>query len=246
MNRVAFTDGQLGELVAESGSPFDHIKLSLIMSHLACAEEPENEFNEAQRRHFDKWRALLPKTGASLANSAGIFLGAAYRYDVVRPGIALYGGNPVPGRINPCEPVLRFLARILQIREIARGARVGYGGSWKAKKTSRVAVLGAGYADGYPRSLASPADGEPARVRIGEFFARLIGRVSMDMITVDITDFPAGAVARGDTAELIGVDVSVDEVAQKARTNTFEILSRMGMRCPRIYSAFSSYGGNGG
>ncbi|MDP9138059.1 MAG: alanine racemase [Pseudomonadota bacterium] len=243
MNRLAFTDGQLADLAAASRSPFGRMRLSLIMSHLACAEEPDNDFNETQRRRFDALRALLPTTSASLANSAGVFLGEAYRYDLVRPGIALYGGNPVPGRANPCEPVVRLLARILQVRDIPRGAPVGYGNSWSAPRASRVAVLGAGYADGYPRSLTSPPDGEPARVGIGGLFAPLIGRVSMDMITVDVTDLPASAVDRGGTAELIGARVTVDEVAAKARTNTFEILSRLGTRCPRLYSAFDSYRG---
>jgi alanine racemase len=123
--------------------------------------------------------------------------------------------------------------------------QVGYGGGWTADRASRIAVLGAGYGDGYPRSLASPTDGQPTRVRIGEFFAPLIGRVSMDMITVDVTDLPGGTVARGGIAELIGAHVTVDEIAQKAGTNTFEVLTRLGTRCPRLYSTFDSHWGNG-
>ncbi len=239
MNRLAFTEAQLREIVAGE-SPFQHLELSLVVSHLARGEEPEHEFNDRQRRRFDALRALLPEVPASLANSAGNFLGEAFRYDLVRSGIALYGGNPVPGRPNPCTPVVHFLARVLQLRDIATGESVGYGGSWVATRPSRIAVLGAGYGDGYPRSLASAPGQTPARVRIGEFFAPLVGRVSMDMITVDVTDLPEGAAGRGAVAELIGAHVTVDEIALKAGTNSFEVLTRLGRRCPRLYSSLES------
>jgi alanine racemase len=243
MNRMAFTDKQLAELAGQRAL-IDQFQPALILSHLARAEQTEHKFNEIQRRRFERARALLPAARASLANSAGIFLGQAFRYDVVRPGIALYGGNPLPGQTNPCEPVLEFFAKVLQVRDVAMGAPVGYGGGWTASRRSRVAVLGIGYADGYPRSLAWPVDGEPTRVRIGDFYAPVIGRISMDMTTVDVTDLAAGTIERGTVAELIGGHVTVDEVAAKAGTNSFEILTRLGMRCPRLYSSFDSYRGN--
>jgi alanine racemase len=239
MNRLAFTEPQLKEIAADR-SVFDHFEMSLVLSHLANAEEPDDEYNEMQRRRFDDLRMLLPRAPASLANSAGIFLGSSYCYELVRPGIALYGGNPLPDRANPCETVVHFLGKVLQVRDIAAGTGVGYGSSWRARGESRIAVIGAGYGDGYPRALSLPANSKPSRVRIGDFFAPIVGRISMDMITVDVTDLPASAVPRGAVVELMGAHVTVDEIASKAGTNSFEILTRLGTRCPRLYSAFDS------
>ena len=183
------------------------LTLSLVMSHLACADEPDHPKSEAQRKIFDRLRAQLPATPASLANSAGILLGPDFVYDLVRPGLALYGGHPRRHGENPFQPVVQLKGRILQVRNAAPGETVGYGATRTLREPARVAVVSVGYADGFFRAL-SVADGEEGFAGyLGPHAAPIVGRVSMDLITLDVSLVPEAFARRGAWVELIGPNV---------------------------------------
>jgi alanine racemase len=238
INRLGLQLAQVKEL-ARRKEVFSAFELALVMSHLARADEREHAFSRQQLETFDSLRKLLPPAPASLANSPGAFLGPAYRHDLVRPGIGLYGGNPFSGRDNPFEAVATVEARILQVKFLEAGESVGYGGSFTAKRPSRIAVIAAGYADGYPRACSAIPEGGPALVWLDGRFAPIVGRVSMDMITADVTDVP-GEPKPGDMAELMGKHVGVDDIALWSGSISYEILTRLGSRYLRLYSAFDS------
>ncbi len=210
-------------------------RLELIISHLACADEPGDPMNERQRESFAEIHRQFARVPASLANSAGTLLGTDFHFDMVRPGIALYGGNPFSDRPNPMRAVVSLYAPVLLVRDLRKGETVGYGATWRAERASRVAVLGLGYADGYLRALSWPGRHGPAQVMIGGHYAPVIGRVSMDSICVDVTDVPEGFVERGVRAEVIGPNVTIDEVAKWAGTIPYEILTSLGGRYTRLY-----------
>lgn len=231
MNRLGLTHAEARD-IADDRDLLAALAPSLVMSHLACAETPAHPLNARQQAAFGNARALFADIPASLANSAGAFLGPDYRFDMVRPGIALYGAQFLPDR-PPLKPVVTLEARILQVRDAAPGETVGYGATETIRNPARVAVLAAGYADGYHRA-ASSADGRPgARVFIRGRFAPLVGRVSMDLVAVDVTAIPG--VTRGDWAELFGPHVPVDEVAAHAGTIGYELLTGLGPRYERRY-----------
>jgi alanine racemase len=233
MNRLGLT---VEEAVAVAGrvQTANH-GIALLMSHLACAERPEHPLNDQQIRQFRELRSLFRGIPSSLANSPGIFLDSSTYCDLVRPGIALYGGNPTPGGRNPMKPVVELKARILQVRQVPARASVGYGATWIARRDTRVAVIGAGYADGVLRSAAL-TDAAPAReVIVAGKRCRMIGRVSMDMFAVDVTAVPEGQVRRDDWATLIGPGLTLDEVAAQAGTISYEILTGLGRRYHRVW-----------
>lgn len=223
MNRLGLAPADVPR-VGDPGFP-----LRAVMSHLACAEE-DTPMNEAQRRRFEAARALLPPAPASFANSSGIFLGPAYHYDLVRPGFALYGGNPMPGSPNPMRPVVRLLGRVLQLREAAAGETVGYGATHRLERPTRIATVAAGYADGLLRSL-----GNRGRALAGGTTVPFIGRISMDLITLDVTAAEPAAVEPGSLVELIGATNTVDDLAAQAGTIGYEILTSLGRRYHRIW-----------
>ena len=214
---------------------FDAFKVSLVMSHLACADEPNVDFNKKQVELFQKLRNAFPGIPASLANSAGILLGTEYHFDCARPGIALYGGRPFASGSNPMAPVISLHTPILQIRHVVAGTPVGYSAQHIVTRDTRIATLPVGYADGYFRMLGASSEKKGAIAYINGRAAPLIGRVSMDLITIDITDFPDGAVARGDRVELIGSNITVDDLAQLAQTLSYEVLTSLGHRYHRLY-----------
>ncbi len=183
----------------------------------------------AQLARFEAACAVLPAMGRSVANSSGIFLGAAFRSDLARPGAALYGINPTPGHANPMRPTVRLTAPVLQVRQIGIGDNVGYNAGWTASRPTRVATVALGYADGYHRAVSGRAQAafEGARVQ-------LIGRVSMDLLTFDVTDHPG--VVPGSRLELIGPAVPPDEVAEWAGTNGYEVLTSLGNRFAREFA----------
>ena len=232
MNRLGLTPGEARRL-AQNADLLAAIAPDLIMSHLACADTPGHPMNRKQLAAFRAVRVLLPDIPASLSNSAGIFLGSDYHFDLVRPGIALYGGEAVAGQPSATRPVATLEARILQVREAKSGDKVGYGATETLGRPSRIGVIGAGYADGYHRRAGS-SDGRPgARAYLRGRYAPLVGRVSMDLIAIDLTDIPGAE--RGDWAELFGPNVSVDEVARHAETIGYELLTGLGRRYARTY-----------
>ena len=207
--------------------------ITLLMSHFACSEQPEHALNAQQIQRFRQIRTLYRGIPASLANSSGIFLGPGAHCDLVRPGAALYGVNPTPGARNPMQPVIDLKARIAQIRDIAKGETVGYGATWTAERVTKLAIIEAGYADGYIRAAAATA-GEPGRqVLVANTRCQIVGRVTMDLFAVDITDLPIGAAHRGDLVTLIGGAFGVDEVGAQAGTIGYEILTGLGKRYHR-------------
>jgi alanine racemase len=213
-----------------------HHGITLLMSHFACADQPAHPLNAQQIQRFRDIRTLYRGIPASLANSSGIFLGPAAHCDLVRPGAALYGINPTPGSANPMQPVIDLRARALQIRSVAKGATVGYGATWTAQRDTRVAVIATGYADGYIRAAAA-TEGEPGRqVIIAGKRCPIVGRISMDLFAVDVTDLPQSAVHRGDFATLIGNGLDADEVAAQAGTISYELLTNLGRRYHRIWT----------
>ncbi|HFC04558.1 MAG TPA: alanine racemase, partial [Rhizobiales bacterium] len=239
INRLGLTARQTRELAGQRDI-LTAFKLVLLMSHLACGDEPGDAMNREQKEKFDQLRALFPATKASLANSPGTFLGGEFTYDLVRPGIALYGGNPFASRANPMSAVVRLYAPLLQVREICAGESVGYSSTWTAKRPSRIGVLGAGYGDGLPRALSSPAVEGPACVFIGGHYAPIIGRVSMDLITIDLTDVPEDIAVEGQRVELMGDNITVDDIARWSGTIPYEILTGLGSRYARLYSPSDS------
>jgi alanine racemase len=208
---------------------------TLLMSHLACAETPDHPLNDRQIRVFREIRIMFRGLASSLANSSGIFLGGTVFCDLVRPGIALYGANPTPGRKNPMRPAVELKARIIQVRAVNQGESVGYGATWTAGRPSRIAVVAVGYADGFLRS-ASAAKGKPmTEIVIAGRRCPLVGRVSMDLLAADITELAEGTARRGDLATLIGDGVSVDDLAAGMGTIGYEVLTSLGHRYHRVY-----------
>jgi alanine racemase len=235
INRLGFSRSDLSLLTSDNMT-IEGLNVALLMSHLACADEPSHPLNATQRERFAELRAAFPDVPASLANSSGIFLGGEYLHDLVRPGIALYGGNPLPGHSNPMLPVVQLSGTVLQVRNVDTGETVGYGATWTAARPSRIAILGAGYKDGIPRSLSSRGNGGPAQVHIAGHDCPIIGRISMDMMAVDITGLNGVPVTRGMTVEIIGDNVLVDSEAEWAGTISYELLTRLGQRYARLYS----------
>jgi alanine racemase len=238
MNRLGL---RLDEGLSLRGDPrLDAFAPTLLMSHFVSAEEPGDPINARQMATFAELRDALPGLPASLANSSGIFLAEAPHHDLVRPGYALYGGNPTPGQPNPMRPVVRLDARVIQVREAADGERAGYNGRWTARGPRRLAVLSIGYADGFPRAASGTDIKVEADTPAGEAIVAgrrcpFAGRVSMDLVIVDVTDVPAGSVRRGDRATLIGDGLTVDEVGRRAGTIGYEILTGLGARYARAY-----------
>lgn len=234
INRLGMPVAEV-ERLARDPSVLSQFELALVMSHLACADEPDNPKNPAQRAEFDRLRAMLPSAPASLANSGGVFLSPDYHYDLVRPGIALFGGRAHIGRPNPMHPVVTLSAKILQVKEVAVGETVGYGAIWRVERPSRIATIACGYADGFLRALSGPT-GKPGPVGyIGTYPVPVVGRVSMDLITVDVSDVPEALAQRGGWVEVMGERVTVDDLTDKAGTIGYELLSRLSPRVHRIY-----------
>ncbi len=234
INRLGLTAPEVSRLACDTAL-LEAIDWQYIMSHLAFADFPDKPENEAQIQLFDTLRSKLSAMPASLANSAGTLMGANFHYDLVRPGIALYGGNPFSDRANPMETAACLEVPIMQIRELESGARVGYGGIWRAEHPSRIAVLQIGYGDGFFRSLGEEYRNSPPKVWIGGEFAPVVGRVSMDMITVDVTHIAPEKAARGSLAEVFGNNIPVDEFADWAGTISYEVLTSLSKRFKRVY-----------
>ncbi|WP_395675930.1 alanine racemase [Inquilinus sp.] len=229
MSRMGLSPAELDRIVAEPRL-LAGLDLRLVMSHLASAERQDHPANNTQRLRFDVARRRLPPAPASLANSSGIFLGPDFHYDMARPGAALYGLSPVVGAANPLRPVVRMQARVVQLRGIAAGDEVGYGLTWRAAGPTRIATVAVGYADGFPRSLTNAGT-----AHLGDIALPVVGAVSMDTVTLDVSALPEGALRPGVLVDLIGPHRSVDAVAADAGTIGYEILIRLGRRFRREY-----------
>ena len=227
MTRAGLDARDLGELLA-APALLNSLKLELVLTQLACADDVLSPMNALQLACFERLRAHLPGVATSIGNSAGILLGPEYRGDVVRPGIALYGGRPFLAGVNPMRPVVRLEARVLQIRELAEDAWVGYGATYRARAHARLATVGAGYADGYPRAL-----GGKGFAAVGGRRVPVVGRVSMDLTTLDVTELGPEALAVGDYVDLLGGDVPLEEAARLAGTISYELLTGLAPRLSR-------------
>jgi alanine racemase len=227
MSRLGLTPREAGELAADRARLAD-LDLRFWMSHLACADEPEHALNRRQLNDLKSLLRPLPKAPVSFANSSGIFLGPDYHFDLVRPGCALYGINPLPGRPNPMKQVATLATKVLQIRTIDRPQTVGYGATHQAAGPTRVATIAAGYADGWLRSLSNRGFAVVNGAK-----APFIGRVSMDLITIDATALPD--LKPGDPVHLMDEQLTSDHVGDLAGTIGYEVLTRIGSRFHRHY-----------
>ncbi|MFN7012095.1 MAG: alanine racemase [Allorhizobium sp.] len=213
----------------------------LVLSHLACGDDASAPMNRRQLEAFQRVSAAFEGIESSLSASAGIFLGSDFHFDLTRPGIALYGGEALNGIANPMRPVATAEARILQIREAKAGQTVSYGATCTLTRDSRLAIVSAGYADGYLRSLSGSgvAVREAGLAGACGFIAGhkvpVVGRVTMDLTIFDVTDVSPGAIAAGDYIELFGANMPIDEVARAAGTIGYELLTGLGLRYERRY-----------
>ncbi len=238
MSRLGLSPEEAAALTANRRM-VEAFPIAAILSHLACADDASHPKNAEQLAAFRELCAALPAAPASLANSGGIFLGAPYHLDLVRPGIALYGGSTNADRANSMSQVVQLQGRILQVRQIDSPQTVGYGATYRATRRQRIATVGVGYADGYFRALSNRGWGTIAGWR-----APLVGRVSMDLITFDVSEIPESLAAPGEMIDLIGPDYRIDAVAADAGTISYEILTALGPRYRRCYrNAVSALGG---
>jgi len=237
MSRLGLPPEEVARLAAEP-ERLASLNIAFVMSHLACAEQPEHPMNEAQLSEFKAALvSLAPAAGAaklSLANSSGIFLGPEFHFDLARPGAALYGLNPTPEKTNPMAEVVRLQGKILQVRHVDPPRTVGYGAAHSLVRPSRIATVPVGYADGYLRSAGNQATNQTCGY-IGGVPTPVVGRVSMDMITLDVTEIPPEHAQPGTPVDLIGGPHPVDTLAAESGTIGYEILTSLGRRYRRSY-----------
>ncbi len=229
MNRLGLGADDARRLAAEP-ERLAGLTLRGWISHLACADQPDHPLSAAQLGRFHQALARLPAGLRSLAGSSGLWRSRAFHLDLVRPGAALYGLNPTPETTNPMHPVITLYSRILQVRTVDTGATVGYGAACVVARPSRIATIAVGYADGALRSLANRG-----HVFIDRQPASVVGRVSMDLMTIDVTDLPQALVQPGGWVELIGPNRNVDAAAADAGTIGYEILTGLSRRHHRVW-----------
>ena len=233
MNRLGFASADemrvaFGDHAATTGA-------ALLMSHFVSSEEPQNQLNALQIERFETTRALFPTIPASFANSSALFLPQRPFYDLVRPGYALYGGNPTPDLPNPMTPVVSLEVQIQQVRWIEAGESVGYNAQWTAARRTRLATLPVGYADGLPRTAGATKNCSCADVVIAGRRCALVGRVSMDLCVADVTGMPEEDARPGVNAQFLGEEIGVDELGRRSSTIGYHILTSLGSRYARVY-----------
>lgn len=233
MNRLGFRLNEASQ-VRERSKTLGYAP-QMVMSHLACADQPSHEKNRTQLALFSSVMTQFPGIPASLANSAGLMTGRDYHFQMVRPGIALYGGRAVNGRKNPMAPVVTLHVPIVQIKEARTGETVGYGANHALSRDSRLAILSHGYADGYLRSLSASNTRPGGKVVIRGKVCPVIGRVSMDQVTVDITELGPDIPNPGEAAEILGDLIGVDDLGDAGGTIGYEILTSLKGRYSRNY-----------
>nr|WP_312969665.1 alanine racemase [Brucella intermedia] len=225
MSRLGLSASEFERLL-ENFALLDNIDIKFVISHLASGDEPENAANARQLANMTALLVRLPKLPVAFANSGGSFLDKSYHFDLARPGVALYGVGPE----NEVVPVLTLSARVIQVRDIDKGAAVGYGGTYVAEGPMRVATIAVGYADGWFRSLSNKGS-----AFFGDTRLPIIGRVSMDSITLDVSALPEGTLKLGSLVELIGPHQRLEDVARDCDTIPYEILTALGNRYARVY-----------
>ncbi|MEX1108289.1 MAG: alanine racemase [Dongiaceae bacterium] len=209
------------------------LALDFVMSHLACGDDPVHALNVQQRDRFRDACAALAIAASvprSLVASAGIFLDPSFHFDLGRPGAALYGIGTQSDRPNPMRPVVTLRGKILQLRDVDSDSTVGYGATHRMTRPGRVATIGAGYADGLLRTL-----GNRGYAVAGGRLVPVVGRVSMDLLTIDVTDLPDAIVRPGQFVDLIGPGNELDALATQAGTTGYELLTLLGSRYARQY-----------
>ncbi|HEY0105723.1 MAG TPA: alanine racemase [Rhizomicrobium sp.] len=235
MSRLGLPGEELSRLAADHAKRLDGLRVVLWVSHLACADAPDAKMNPVQLDRFRTALAMLPPAPASLASSGGVLLGKDYAFDMVRPGIGLYGGNVQHAPRNPFAVAAVLSGRVLQIRRIDRGESVGYGATYRAKRPTVIATVALGYADGLMRAIGNRGVAAIAGVR-----APVVGRASMDLVTLDASEVPAEALTTEAQAEFFGDTIALEEVARAADTVAYEILTAIAPRVPRRYRGQAS------
>jgi alanine racemase len=229
MGRLGFSETQLHKIISNP-ELIEGIEFQYLMSHLACADERDHPLNKIQLGLIQKYSSYFPNLPITFANSAGILLSPNYHFSMVRPGCALYGINPNNDLSNPMKQVVTIKAQVLQIREIENDQNISYGGRYTARKGQRIAVLAFGYADGYIRIQTNNAFGYFKGYRIP-----IISTITMDLVMADITSIPEQLINEMDYVELMGENITVDEVAKYAKTIGYEVLTRLSNRIKRVY-----------
>jgi len=227
MNRNGFDGPDLKHLL-QNASLLERLDVKYLMSHLACAPDPSHPLNTQQRETFEQLRRLFPGLKGSLADTAGLYLGPEYHYDLTRSGKGIVGMYEAPTGPK-LQNVATFQARVIQIREAKKGETVGYNANVTLEKDTRLAVLGVGFADGLDRRLSHGGS-----VMLGGHKAPIVGTLSMDYTVVDISHAPSVQV--GDWAEVFGDALSIQDVAHQIQTISREISTRLGKRLLRVYT----------
>lgn len=225
MHRAGFEPEQVQKAYARLKSCKGVSRITL-MTHFACADEPDKLKTVQQIQVFDAATQGL-EGERSLCNSGGILAWPTAHRDWARPGILLYGADPMPTRDHGLKPVMTLQSQVFSVRTLASGETLGYGATFTAQKPTRVGLVAIGYADGYPRCAPT---GTP--IAVDGHLTRTIGRVSMDMMTIDLTDLPQAGI--GSSVECWGSTVDINDVAQKAGTISYELLCNL-KRVPKIY-----------
>lgn len=233
MNRLGLTEQEFSDHLTDPEG-FQGLTPLALMSHLACANTPQHDLNTVQLERFGSalsaFRTKFPDAKGSLANSAGIFLGDAWHYDLARPGVSLYGGAPQDDAPNPMLPVVRLQAPILQVRRVDSTQTVGYGATFRPADGAKLATVSVGYADGFHRALSNSGT-----AKLDGISVPVAGIVSMDLLTFDISNVPDSVAVPGAMIDLIANDHTVDDVACEAGTIGYEILTSLGQRYARRY-----------
>ncbi len=228
INRLGLSPKET-KLFINDTSMRERLDISLIMSHLACSDDRTNPMNAQQLADFTTITRHFPGTPASLANSGGILLGPDYHFDMVRPGLLLFGGNPSNGVMpENIRAAFQITGKILQIRTLEPGQSVGYGATWTASKTCHIATINIGYADGYLQMFNNCGFAYADKTKLA-----IVGRVSMDMIAVDVTDIK---IKTGGDVELLGAHITLEMASEVSTLSQYEILTGVRERYQRIYN----------
>ncbi len=236
MNRLGLSFDDVQHIV-DHPDVLRGLNIVQIMSHFACADEKDSEMTNIQSDRFSttvtKLRSVVGDVvPISLANSSGLFRSTAYHYDMVRPGYAIYGGNPTPDTKTPMQDVVRLQSHILQVRQGRAGETVGYGATYRLKNDVTLVTIGTGYADGVLRALSNRGV-----VHFGNVACKIVGRVSMDLMTVEIPIPGRGEFLPhlGDLIDIVGPHQTVDDLAMAADTIGYEILTQLSTRAERVF-----------